>query len=47
MPEVIRDYEYKADETTGKQTKVASERLGVMYADVIPVLIRGMHEQQK
>lgn len=47
MPEVVRDYEYKTDETTGVQTKVKSERLGVMYADIIPVLIKGMQEQQQ
>lgn len=47
MPEVVRDYDLKVDETTGKTEKVPSARLGVMYADIIPVLIRGMQEQQK
>lgn len=47
LPEVVRDYEYKTDETTGQKVKVATERMGVMYADIIPVLIRGMQEQQK
>ncbi|HRI22558.1 MAG TPA: tail fiber domain-containing protein, partial [Panacibacter sp.] len=47
LPEVVRDYEIKRDEATGKTKKVPSARLGVMYADIIPVLIRGMQEQQK
>jgi hypothetical protein len=29
------------------KTKVASERMGVMYDDIIPVLIRGIQEQQQ
>jgi hypothetical protein len=47
LPEVVRDWQYEVDETTGKKTKIPTERLGVMYADIIPVLIRGMQEQQK
>lgn len=47
LPEVVRDYDIVTDETTGKQTKVPSERLGVMYSDIIPVLINAIQEQQK
>lgn len=47
LPEVVRDWEYKTDEQTGKKTKVPTEKLGVLYADIIPVLIRGIQEQQK
>jgi hypothetical protein len=47
LPEVVRDWEYKTDEQTGKRIKVPSAKLGVMYADIIPVLIHGMQEQQK
>lgn len=47
LPEVVRDYEFKTDEASGQKVKVATERMGVMYADIIPVLIRGMQEQQK
>ena len=47
LPEVVRDWEYNVDETTGKKTKVPAEKLGVMYADIIPVLIKGMQDQQK
>ncbi len=46
IPEVVRDYEFKTDETTGKREKVPSERLGVMYSDLIPVLIKAIQEQQ-
>jgi hypothetical protein len=47
LPEVVRDYDYVIDEATGKKTKVPAEKLGVMYADIIPVLIKGMQEQQQ
>lgn len=47
IPEVVRDYEYKTDETTGKKEKVPTQRMGVMYADLIPVLIRAIQEQQQ
>jgi hypothetical protein len=47
IPEVVRDYEFKTDEATGKNEKVASERMGVMYADLIPVLISAIQQQQK
>lgn len=47
LPEVVRNWDYVTDEKTGKQTKVGVDRLGVMYADIIPVLIRGMQDQQK
>jgi hypothetical protein len=47
LPEVVRDWQYQVDEQTGKKTKVATDKLGVMYADIIPVLIHGMQEQQK
>jgi hypothetical protein len=47
LPEVVRDWVYQVDEETGRKTKMPSAKLGVMYADIIPVLIRGMQEQQK
>lgn len=47
LPEVVRDYDVVTDEATGKQTKTPSERLGVMYSDIIPVLIHAIQEQQK
>ncbi|HNP23652.1 MAG TPA: tail fiber domain-containing protein [Panacibacter sp.] len=47
LPEVVRDYEIKKDEVTGKTEKVPAAHLGVMYADIIPVLIKGMQQQQQ
>ncbi len=47
LPEVVSDWEYEIDEVTGKRTKVPAARLGVMYADIIPVLIKGMQELSK
>jgi hypothetical protein len=46
LPEVVRDWEYKTHEETGIAEKVPTARLGVAYADIIPVLIRGMQQQQ-
>ncbi|MBK8845588.1 MAG: tail fiber domain-containing protein [Bacteroidetes bacterium] len=46
VPEVVRDWEYKTDEITGERTKIPAEQLGVFYSDLIPVLIKGMQEQQ-
>jgi hypothetical protein len=46
MPEVVRDYEYKRDKN-GSREKVPSERLGVAYDDLIPVLIKAIQEQQQ
>lgn len=46
LPEVVRDYDYVTDEVTGQATKVKTERLGVMYSDIIPVLIHAIQEQQ-
>lgn len=46
IPEVVVDHETKRDEKTGELTQVPSERLGIYYSDLIPVLIKGMQEQQ-
>lgn len=46
LPEVVRDWEYKQTTEDGPMEKVATERMGVLYADIIPVLIKGMQEQQ-
>jgi endosialidase-like protein len=47
LPEVVRDHEYKKIDSTGKTEKIPATRLGVMYADIIPVLVNGMQQQQK
>lgn len=46
IPEVVLDWEYKENES-GERTKVPSEVLGVYYSDLIPVLIKGLQEQQE
>ncbi len=46
LPEAVRDWEFKKDEATGKQVKQPTEKLGVIYDEFIPVLIRGMQQQQ-
>jgi hypothetical protein len=46
LPEVVRDYDYVTDEKTGQATKVKTERLGLAYSDIIPVLIHAIQEQQ-
>ena len=48
MPEVVRDWDWKYDEDGGgAPAKVPAQRLGVFYSDLIPVLIKGMQEQQE
>jgi Chaperone of endosialidase len=47
LPEVVRDYDVETDEATGKTKHVEAVRLGVFYSDIIPVLIKGMQEQQQ
>lgn len=47
LPEVVRDYDIEVDEATGKTKHVEAARLGVFYSDIIPVLIKGMQEQQQ
>jgi polyhydroxyalkanoate synthesis regulator phasin len=46
LPEVVKDWEWKVDEKTGERTKVEAERMGVMYSDIIPVLIKAIQEQE-
>ncbi len=46
IPEVVVDHETKRDEKTGELIKVPANRLGIYYSDLIPVLIKGMQEQQ-
>jgi hypothetical protein len=46
LPEVVRAWEYRQDAENGEKKKVQAVRLGVMYADMVPVLVKGMQEQQ-
>lgn len=45
--EVVVDKEWKTDEETGRRSSMPVNRLGVYYSDLIPVLIKGMQEQQE
>jgi hypothetical protein len=47
LPEVVKDHEYRKVDSTNRLERVPSARLGVMYADIIPVLIKAIQEQQK
>lgn len=47
LPEVVKTYDYKVDEEDESVfTKVEADRLGVYYSDIIPVLVKGMQDQQ-
>ncbi len=46
IKEVVVDKEWQTDEGTGRRTTVPAKRLGVYYSDLIPVLIKGIQEQQ-
>jgi hypothetical protein len=46
LPEVVVDKEWVTDEETGQRTEQEAERLGIYYSDLIPVLVKGMQEQQ-
>lgn len=47
VPEVVKSMDFKVDEETEEQIPVELDRLGVYYSDLIPVLIKGMQEQQE
>ena len=47
LPEVVRDWEYIYDESTGTKQKKPAAKLGIIYDEFIPVLIRGMQQQQE
>lgn len=47
IPEIVMDHQLERDENTGTIKKVPTDRLGMYYADLIPVLIKGMQEQQE
>lgn len=46
LPEIVKDEEWRPNEETGKREPVAADRLGILYSDLIPVLIRAVQEQQ-
>lgn len=47
ISEVVVDSEFVRNERTGKLMKVPVQQLGMYYSDLIPVLIKGMQEQQQ
>ena len=47
ISEVVSDKDWIVDEETGNKTEVEAERMGIYYADMIPVLIKAIQEQQK
>ena len=48
LPEVVKTHNWEAtEEDESIKNKVELERLGVYYSDIIPVLVKGMQEQQE
>lgn len=47
VPEVVKTHDWESGETEEEAKVVELERLGVYYSDLIPVLIKGMQEQQQ
>ncbi len=48
VPEVVKTHDKKiVNEETGETENVELDRYGVYYSDLIPLLIKGMQEQQK
>ena len=48
ISEVVKTHHYESSEVPGEAKKrVENERMGVYYSDLIPVLIKGMQEQQE
>lgn len=46
VPEVVVDTEWNTDEESGQTTAQASSLLGIYYADLLPVLVKAIQEQQ-
>ncbi|MCK7590252.1 tail fiber domain-containing protein [Subsaxibacter sp. CAU 1640] len=47
LPEVVVDKEWKSLDEKGSKDWVSTERLGVNYSEIIPVLVKGIQEQQE
>ncbi|MDP5171765.1 MAG: tail fiber domain-containing protein, partial [Bacteroidia bacterium] len=47
ISEVVLDKDWVINEQSGEKTEIEAERMGVFYSDLIPVLIKGMQEQQE
>lgn len=46
VPEVVKTHDWVQDEETGEMKQVENEWMGVNYADLIPVLVNAIQEQQ-
>ncbi|HLT52790.1 MAG TPA: tail fiber domain-containing protein, partial [Flavobacteriaceae bacterium] len=47
LPEVVVDEEWKSLDENGNKEWVSTERLGVNYSEIIPVLVKAIQEQQE
>ncbi|NNL92343.1 MAG: hypothetical protein HKO66_08945, partial [Saprospiraceae bacterium] len=48
LPEVVKKHDYKvSEEDESVFTRVEADRLGVYYSDIIPVLVKGMQDQNE
>jgi hypothetical protein len=47
IPQVVIDHEWAENPATGEKEWVPSERLGVSYSEIIPVLVKAIQEQQE
>jgi hypothetical protein len=47
LPEVVGTHEWKEISETGERTWSESERLGVRYSEIIPVLVKAIQDQQQ
>ena len=46
IPEVVKTHEWQETEVEGERQLVEIDRLGVYYADLIPVLVKSIQDQQ-
>lgn len=47
IPEVVKDYYYEHPEDGSVPVKMESERLGVYYSDLIPVMVKAIQQQDE
>jgi len=47
IPQVVIDHEWVENEATGENEWTPTERLGVNYAEIIPVLVKALQEQKE
>ena len=47
IPEVVVTHTYEQDENDGSHALVETDRLGMYYSDLIPVLVKAIQEQQE